>query len=158
MNTWHDTCFTGAKSSILELIFPGVGLFCGLYYIINAFLLPHIRFVDKVTFFLGSIFISYLIIFLIKVFREKQRTIKTVILGSEKIIGHCYYGKNFIIQFDEIKSVETIRRDFFMKNMRLFYGREEGLDILMKDGRLYRVSSYLTDLSEFHNLLAENIH
>ena len=45
-----------------------------------------------------------------------------------------------------------------MKNMRLFYGREEGLDILMKDGRLYRVSSYLTDLSEFHNLLAENIH
>lgn len=154
MNEWEDLCKTTKSSKLEIIIVTSTFLYC-MYVLVTAFLFYDVKLMDKLISLMAIIVLIYLSTLIIRTYIEENRTIKFAILGIEKVMGYCYSGKEFIIDFSRIKSIEIANPDFFMKNTRLFKSNKKGLNIWMKNGKLYRASPYLKDLDIFRQVLED---
>lgn len=157
MNEWEDICFKG-KSSKFAIIFQMSIIILSMYIFLLRVLFYEIEIDDKWFSIIALVLLGFGFVWSIKSHIEENRTIKLAILGIGKIVGHCYFGNKFIMDFEEIESIENTKTDIFMKNMRLFNGNKKGFDIHLTNGKLYRVSPHLTNFEDFRKILENSIN
>lgn len=157
INQWVDQCFPDDFLSNTLALLPTVGFILGFYWSLTLILVGGLAYKMFCAAIVCLAFSTYELTFMQQVYKEKKRTVKYAFLGNQQIFGLCYYKRQLIINFDEIKKVSDLKLTLFMKEMRLFSEKASGFDIELKNGIIYHVSPYMSNLESLRQVIEDGL-